>query len=58
MGPGDKFLLSWNDFEKNIGEALRELRGENNLYDVTIACEDEEIQAHKLILSACSPFFR
>merc|ERR1712082_562952 len=26
--------------------------------DVTIACEDEQMQAHKIILSICSPFFR
>ena len=25
---------------------------------VTIACEDEQMQAHKIILSVCSPFFR
>ena len=25
---------------------------------MTIACDDEQIQAHKVILSACSPFFR
>merc|ERR1719220_2668024 len=27
-------------------------------FDVTLACDDEQIQAHKVILSACSPFFR
>jgi len=25
--------------------------------DVTIACEDDQLQAHKVILSACRPFF-
>merc|ERR1719339_920370 len=29
-----------------------------SFFDVTIACEDEQLQAHKVILSACSPFFR
>merc|ERR1719219_1100598 len=27
-------------------------------FDVTIACGDEQVQAHKAILSACSPFFK
>ena len=27
-------------------------------FDVTIASEDKQLQAHKLILSACSPFFK
>ena len=58
MGPGDKFCLQWNDFEKNISEAFKELREEKDFFDVTIACEENEIQAHKLILAACSPFFR
>ena len=29
-----------------------------DFFDVTIACEDEQMQAHKVILSVCSPFFR
>ena len=38
--------------------ALKELREEKDFFDVTIACEDSQIQAHKVILSACSTFFR
>ena len=29
-----------------------------DFFDVTLACEEEQVQAHKVILSACSPFFR
>merc|ERR1712042_50829 len=47
-----------NDFESNISIAFRELREEKDFFDVTIACDDNQIQAHKVILSACSPFFR
>jgi len=54
----EKFCLRWNDFETNISGAFRELRDEKDFFDVTIACENEQIQAHKVILSACSPFFR
>ena len=54
----EKFCLRWNDFESNISLALRELREDKDFFDVTIACEDEQINAHKVILSACSPFFR
>ena len=28
------------------------------LLDVTLACEDETIEAHKVVISSCSPFFR
>jgi len=54
----EKFCLSWNDFESNISLSFRELREEKDFFDVTLSCGDEQIQAHKLILSACSPFFR
>jgi len=54
----EKFCLRWNDFENNISSAFRELRDDKDFFDVTLACDDEQIQAHKVILSACSPFFR
>ena len=58
MGTAEKFCLRWNDFESNISGAFRELREDKDFFDVTLACDDDQIQAHKVILSACSPFFR
>jgi len=58
MGSSEKFCLRWNDFESNISVAFRELREDKDFFDVTLACDDDQIQAHKVILSACSPFFR
>ncbi|XP_023339227.1 protein tramtrack, beta isoform isoform X6 [Eurytemora carolleeae] len=54
----EKFCLKWNDFESNISLAFREIRDEKDFFDVTLACDDDQLQAHKVILSACSPFFR
>ena len=54
----EKFCLRWNDFESNISSAFKDIRGEKEFFDVTIACDDEQLLAHKLILSACSPFFK
>jgi hypothetical protein len=54
----EKFCLRWNDFETNISAGFRELRNEKDFFDVTLACDDSQVQAHKVILSACSPFFR
>merc|ERR1712115_163082 len=54
----EKFCLRWNDFEKNISSAFKDIREDKEFFDITIACEDEQLQAHKLILSACSPFFK
>jgi len=54
----EKFCLRWNDFERNISSAFQELRVDNDLFDITLVCKDEEIRAHRVIMSACSPFFR
>merc|ERR1712050_374147 len=54
----EKFCLRWNNFETNISCAFKDIREEKQFFDVTIACEDEQVQAHKVILSACSPFFK
>merc|ERR1712013_282526 len=54
----EKFCLRWNDFESNISSAFKDLRDDKDFFDLTLACEDDEkIQAHKVILAACSPFF-
>lgn len=58
MGSTEKFCLRWNDFESNISTAFQELREDKDFFDVTLACDDDQIQGHKVILSACSPFFR
>ena len=58
MMTSEKFCLKWNDFESNICSAFRDLKNEKDFFDVTIACEEEQVSAHKVILSACSPFFK
>ena len=58
MASTEKFCLKWNDFENNISGAFRELRDDKDFFDLTLACDDNQIEAHKVIVSACSPFFR
>jgi len=57
----DNFCLRWNDFADNVSGAFKELRAESDFFDVTLACSDsgsKTLQAHKVILSACSNFFK
>ena len=55
----EKFCLKWNDFQQNIVGSFQDLRNETEFADVTLVCEeDQHIEAHRIILSACSPFFR
>jgi len=53
--------LHCNSFEMNIYNSWQNFQNEDDLSDVTIACDDDpshQIQAHKIILSSFSPIFR
>ena len=55
----EKLCLQWNDFQDNIKSVFGNLRGDNDFADVTLACEDgQQVEAHKVILAASSPFFQ
>ena len=59
MDNSQKFCLKWNDFQKNIDSAFGSLRKDEYFSDVTLASEDgEQIEAHKVVLAASSPFFQ
>ena len=59
MSSSEKFCLKWNDFQHNIATAFHGLREESDFSDVTLVCEeDQKVEAHRIVLSACSPFFR
>ena len=53
----EKLCLKWHDFQENMKSSFRELKSDNDFADVTLACEDGQFQAHKLILSTSSLFF-
>ena len=55
----EKFNLKWNDFQANVSKSFSKLRHEEELFDVTLVSDDEvHISSHKLVLSACSYFFK
>ena len=55
----EKLCLQWNDFQDNIKGVFENLRKGSDFADVTLACEDgQQIEAHKVILAASSPFFQ
>ena len=54
----EKLCLKWNDFQNIVQTSFGDLRSVNDFTDVTLACEGQSIKAHKVILSACSPFFK
>jgi len=57
----ENYNLQWNDFAEKVTGAFQEFRQEGDFFDVTLACMDsgsKPLQAHKVILSACSNFFK
>ena len=51
--------LSWTEFERHCPSTFQQLWKNTEFTDVTLATEDNgQIQAHKVILSSSSPFFR
>ena len=56
---GERFCLKWNDFQSNISNSFAILRTETQLFDVTLVGQDQrKVPAHRLVLSACSDFFK
>lgn len=53
-----KFCLTWKDFNMIFNKEFEELRQSEDFFDVTLACEDNQVNAHKLVLSAASDFFK
>ena len=58
MSDDGNFFLSWGLHEQERTSALNYLWKNENFLDVTIACDDDQIDAHKVILSAASPLFQ
>ena len=55
----EKFCLKWNDFQPTVSRSLANFRKEEDLFDITLVSDDEiQLPAHKLVLSACSSFFK
>ena len=59
MSSGEKIFLKWDDFQENIASSIGVLREDQEFMDVTLVCEDgRQVDAHKVILAASSPFLK
>lgn len=58
MGSQQRFCLRWNNHQSNLLNVFDELLQHETLVDVTLACEGQSLKAHKVVLSACSPYFQ
>ncbi|CAH2105754.1 unnamed protein product [Euphydryas editha] len=55
----EHYCLRWNNHQSNLLGVFSQLLHDESLVDVTLACsEGASIRAHKVVLSACSSYFR
>lgn len=53
-----QFCLRWNNHQPNFISVFSTLLHNESLVDVTLAAEGRHLQAHKVVLSACSSYFQ
>ncbi|XP_077297625.1 uncharacterized protein LOC143919269 isoform X10 [Arctopsyche grandis] len=58
MASDEQFSLCWNNFHSNMSTGFHGLLSRGDLVDVTLAAEGRMLQAHKIVLSVCSPYFQ
>jgi hypothetical protein len=58
MAGSQHYSLRWNNHQSHVLSAFDDLLQNEALVDCTLVCEDTSIKAHKVVLSACSPYFQ
>lgn len=58
MGADQRYSLKWNNYQSQLVTAFDSLLTEQEFVDVTLGVEGRRLPAHKMLLSACSPYFR
>ncbi|XP_031787158.1 longitudinals lacking protein, isoforms H/M/V isoform X11 [Nasonia vitripennis] len=57
MEDDQQFCLRWNNHQSTIIQNFDTLLESGTLVDCTLAAEGKYLKAHKVVLSACSPYF-
>ena len=53
-----RYCLKWNNYQSNVTTTFKELLAVEDFVDITLSAEGGALRAHKVVLSACSPYFR
>jgi len=52
------YSVSWPDHASDRNSSIKGMLEKQSFVDVTIACDDDQVEAHKVLISAASPFFQ
>ncbi|XP_014607767.1 PREDICTED: broad-complex core protein isoforms 1/2/3/4/5 isoform X4 [Polistes canadensis] len=55
---GQHYCLRWNNYQSNMTSVFHQLLQNEAFVDVTLACNEASLKAHKVVLSACSSYFQ
>jgi hypothetical protein len=58
METDQRYRFRWDDYRAQLIDAFETLLDGNDFVDVTLVSGETKIQAHKILLSAASPYFR
>lgn len=58
MSSSQQYSLKWTNYTNHITNAFDSLRSKEDFCDVTLCVEGRKIRAHKVLLSACSTYFK
>lgn len=53
-----QFCLRWNNYQTNLCSVFDQLLQSESFVDVTLSCDGHTLKAHKIVLSASSPYFQ
>ena len=57
--PQECFVLKWSEYHTNVAESFKLMRADGDFLDTTVACSgSEQLQAHRVVLSAFSPYLK
>ena len=61
MSESQQYCLKWNNYQTSLSSSFKDLLNNESFVDCTLTCGQpggQTINAHRVVLSACSPYFR
>lgn len=52
------YSMKWDNYHSHVGDIFSQLLETGSMADVILYAEGEKINCHKMLLSACSPYFQ
>ena len=54
----DQFCLKFNNYQASLSSSFKSLLDNEDFVDMSLSAGGKTLRAHKVVLSACSPYFK